>query len=178
MSNVELDEAWRAWRDKETAKRMAWSVFEFDCTLSTMTSKKPAFRIAELPPRLPCSESIWEAHSARAWAALVPFTSSPPAGLLFYPTLREIISQGKVPPDAPAWAMRLCAVAIGSILYDLKEVQDASAPGILGIQAMTEAHLQTRQTLINGLEALDASLGKPMCTADVVNMKFVHPFLL
>ncbi|CAH0027043.1 unnamed protein product [Clonostachys rhizophaga] len=170
MSNVQLDEAWRAWRDKETAKRMAWSVFEFDCTLSTMTSKKPAFRIAELPPRLPCSESIWEAHSARAWAALVPFTSSPPAGLLFYPTLREIISQRNVPPDAPAWAMRLCAVAIGSILYDLKEVQDASAPGILGIQAMTEAHLQTRQTLINGLEALDASLGKPMCTADVVNM--------
>jgi hypothetical protein len=171
MSSDELEETWTAWKDKEAAKRMAWTVFEFDCTVSTMTSKKAAFRIAELPSRLPCSENVWEAHSARAWAALVPFATSSPAGLPFYPTLREIIAHGRTAYPAPAWALRLCGVAIGSVLYDLKEVQDLSAPGVLGMQSMTQAYQDTRQSLLSGLSSLEASLVKPTCTADVVNMK-------
>ena len=173
MNNAELQDAWLAWRDKESMKRMAWSVFEFDCVLSTTTSKKPAFRISELPPRLPCNENIWEAHSARAWAALVSFATSPTNGLPFYPTLREIIATGKARHDMPAWALRICAVAVGRVLYDLKEMQDASAPRILGMPSMAQAYHETRQTLLAGLESLAASLGKPTCTADVVNMKYV-----
>lgn len=171
MDGPELEAAWLAWRDKEIEKRMAWAVFEFDCTLSTMTSKRAAFRIAELPSRLPCSESIWEAHSARAWAALVPFSASPPTGLLFYPVLRQIIAKGTVPSNAPAWAKRLCAQAIARILHDMKETQDASAPNVLGLPSMTEAHEQTKRSLLASLGALEGSLATPMCTADVVNMK-------
>lgn len=175
MSGSELQDVWMAWRDRESSKRMAWCVFEFDCVLATTTSKKPAFRVAELPPRLPCEESLWEAHSARAWAALVSFSassgSSSSSGLPFYPTLREIIATGKARGDMPAWALRICAVALGRVLYDLKEMQDASAPRVLGLPSMSRAYHETRRTLLASLESLAASVGRPRCTADVVNMK-------
>ncbi|KAF2184126.1 hypothetical protein K469DRAFT_634275 [Zopfia rhizophila CBS 207.26] len=165
-----LEAAWLQWRDKEMEKRMAWSVFEFDCTLSTLTSKRGAFRIAELPSRLPCSESIWEAHSAQAWAAILPFATCPPAGLPFYTLLRDVIAQKPGLDSVPAWAKRLCVHAIDRMLYDMRELEDASAPNILGLSSLTVAHRETKRALLASLTLLQDSLSRPMCTSDIVNM--------
>lgn len=150
---------------------MAWAVFEYDCTLSTLSSKRGAFGIAELPARLPCSENLWEAHSAQAWASMISFSTSPPEGLLFYPFLRDIIAQKSVLEAAPAWAKRICSQAIGRLLWDLQEVEDASTPNVLGLPSLTVAHESTKSTLLKSLSNLHDSLVHPTCISDIVNMK-------
>ena len=166
-----LEATWLRWRDNEMEKRIAWSVFEYDCTMSTLTSKRGAFKIAELPARLPCIESIWEAHSPQAWASMISFATSPPLGLAFYPLLRDIIAQRPVLDSVPAWAKRLCAQAIGRLLWDLREIEDASSPLILGLQSLATNHLETKRDLLKSLAALHDSSSHPTCTSDIVNMK-------
>ena len=46
---AELELAWHEWRDKEAKNRVAWTIFEFDCTIATMTGKRGVFSLNELP---------------------------------------------------------------------------------------------------------------------------------
>ncbi|KJR87258.1 uncharacterized protein SPSK_01400 [Sporothrix schenckii 1099-18] len=63
-------EQWMAWVRREREKRTAWSSFEYDCSLCTLTGRRGAVDLSELPSRLPCAETLWDAPSATAWAAL------------------------------------------------------------------------------------------------------------
>ena len=171
LDTAALEQAWIRWRDKEIEKRVAWSVFEFDCTLSTLTGKRGAFKIAELPRKLPCSESLWEAHSAKAWASMISFATSPPGGVPLYPLLRGVIAQQPISATVPAWAKRLAVQAISRMLWDLKEIEDASASDILGVPSLAAAHKATREPLLKGLNALYDALSSPTCVSDVFNMK-------
>ena len=127
--------------------------------------------MAELPARLPCSDNIWEAHSAQAWASMIHFASSPAIGLPFYSLLRDITAQRAVLGSVPAWAKRLCAQALGRQLLDLRELEETSKPDILGLPSLGTAHEETKTTLLNSLSALHASLSNPSSTSDLVNMK-------
>jgi hypothetical protein len=53
LSPAELEGTWQTWRDTEAKLRIAWTVFEFDCTIATMTGKRGVFSLNELPSRLP-----------------------------------------------------------------------------------------------------------------------------
>ncbi|PSN72957.1 hypothetical protein BS50DRAFT_174443 [Corynespora cassiicola Philippines] len=169
MSAPALEASWLQWRDKEMEKRISWSVFEFDCVLSTLTSKRGAFRIAELPSRLPCCENIWSAHSAQAWVAILPFATSSPPGMLFYPLLQDIIAGKPVPGHTPAWGKRLCVHALSRMLWDLREVEDAGINN-LGLSALATAHQETKHSLLQALLALEAALSRPTSTFEIVNM--------
>lgn len=171
MDYSTLERAWNRWRDTELERRIAWSVFEFDCTLATLTSKRGAFSISELPIKLPCSESLWDAPSANAWASVVAFSASPPGGISFYPLLRNIMTHKTVPSMLPAWAKRICALVISRLLWDLREIEDISSSKILGLPYLVDAHKATRENLLASLSAVNYSLSQPTCTNDVVNMK-------
>lgn len=166
-----LEQSWNLWRDIEIERRVAWSVFEFDCALSTLTSKRGAFSISELPTKLPCSESLWDAPSANAWASVVSFSASPPDGIPFYPLLRNIIARNAVSESVPAWAKRICALVISRLLWDLRELEDAASPQVLGLSSLANCHKATRENLLASLTALSNSLSRPTCTYDVINMK-------
>ncbi|KAI0972120.1 hypothetical protein F4678DRAFT_431247 [Xylaria arbuscula] len=170
MDTAALESAWLEWRNKEMEKRLAWSIFEFDCTLSTLTSKRGTFRIAELPSRLPCSENLWEAHSAHAWTAMLPFTSTPPTGVPFFTILRDIMTNKPPPDHVPAWGKRLCAHAIGRMLHDLREIEDTSSPANLGLASLATAHQETKKTLLKSLALVQKSLSRPASTSDLVSM--------
>ncbi|KAI1360193.1 hypothetical protein F5Y08DRAFT_317903 [Xylaria arbuscula] len=170
MDAAALEAAWLQWRNKEMEKRLAWSIFEFDCTLSTLTSKRGTFRIAELPSRLPCSESLWEAHTAHAWGSILPFARGPPIGVPLYALLRDLMAYQPLPDYVPAWGKRLFAHVIGRMLHDLREIEDASSPANLGLSSLAKAHQETKSTLLKSLTLIQMSLSKPMCTSDLVSM--------
>lgn len=171
MDAAALEQAWNRWRDIEIEKRVAWSVFEFDCTLSTLTSKRGAFSLSELPTKLPCAESLWEAPSANAWASVASFSTSPPDGIPFYPLLRSIIARKIVSDSVPAWARRICVLVISRLLWDLRELEDASSPDVTGLSSLADSHKATRENLLTSLTALSDSLSRPACSYDVINMK-------
>jgi hypothetical protein len=167
----DLEQTWNNWRDSELEKRIAWSVFEFDCTLSTLTGKRGTFSVSELPVKLPCSENLWDAPSSNAWASVASFSASPPGGIPFYPLLRSIISRKLVPDFVPSWSKRICALVISRLLWDLREMRDASAPDVLGLSSLSDSHKAALQKLLDSLMAINDSLTTPTCTYDVVNMK-------
>lgn len=46
-------------------------------------------------------------------------------GAPFYPTLRDVISE-KIPPESlTSWGKRLCAQAMGRVLWDFKELEES-----------------------------------------------------
>lgn len=171
MTSEDLEQTWNTWRDSELDKRIAWSVFEFDCTLSTLTGKRGTFSVSELPVKLPCSENLWDAPSSNAWASVVSFSASPPGGIPFYPLLRSIISRQVVPDFVPSWSKRICALVISRLLWDLREMRDASAPDVLGLSSLSDGHKAALQNLLDSLMAINDSLTTPTCTYDVMNMK-------
>lgn len=174
MSPLALERAWNCWRDTELKRRIAWSVFEFDCSLSTLTSKRGAFSISELPTKVPCPENVWEAPSANAWASLAGLCTSPPSGILFCPLLRETIAQNSISSTVPPWGKRICALVICRLLWDLREIEDISSSKLLGISSSVDIHKATREGLLSSLSAVSSSLSRPNCLNDVVNLKLVY----
>lgn len=170
MEDAALEEAWDKWRARELMKRVAWMVFEFDCTISTMTNKRGAFNISELPTRLPCADSVWEAHSARTWQSMVSFSAGSVAGSSFYGLMQNLSGAKADLTVVPAWAKRLCALSISRILWDLKEMKTASAPNMFGIPSLAAGYKASSESMLQSLDALNASLSSPISTAEIVNL--------
>ncbi|KAL7269183.1 hypothetical protein RUND412_008163 [Rhizina undulata] len=133
-SPEEVEAQWAQWRKKEEFKRLAWAIFEYDCSFSTLSNRRGAITLNDISTRMPCSEALWEAPNAQAWKSIVaseyssmsiPSKALVLKGLPFYPTLKDLIA-GKVQAETlNSWGKRLCAGAIGRILWDFKELEES-----------------------------------------------------
>lgn len=164
---------WRAWIAREQERRAAWAAFEYDCSLCTLTSRRGAVDLGELPQHLPCLEALWEAASATAWYALrsrVPTSS-------FSPSLSEVlktassVTQGRE-LTLGSWAKRLCAQVVGRLLWDLKQLEVVTMPEHLGLlPSLTDAHRQSKEDLLVVLRNLFALTMSPSSTSDLITHK-------
>lgn len=117
---------------------------------------------------MPCAEALWEAPNAQAWASLLEsgtFVLSPYAdkGAPFYPTLRDVISE-KIPPESlTSWGKRLCAQAMGRVLWDFKELEESvlsvggsssNGGGGLGLPMLSPGLKPAKETLLKSLMSL------------------------
>jgi hypothetical protein len=166
-----LQKQWLCWRDSEQEKRLSWSSFEYDCSLCTLTSRRGAVDISELPSRLPCAEPLWDAPSAQAWAALYGRLSLIARGALLAETLRATLAGKTIDDDLPAWSKRLCAQAIGRLLWDLKQLDIMSTSQFLQLPSMSAAQAHTKGVLLQGLDSLCESICRPHSTAELIHYK-------
>ncbi|KAI1611552.1 hypothetical protein EDD36DRAFT_409050 [Exophiala viscosa] len=160
---------WMQWKVEEEEKRIAWSVFEYDCSLCTLTSKRGAVDLPELPSHLPCAEPLWDAPSAQAWAALYSRLSSTARGAPTSTVLRSLLTSKTLPPNLPAWSKRLCAQSIGRLLWDLKQLDIMSTPEYLKLPSMSAAQRQTKAMLLQGLTTICESMYSPITTAELIH---------
>ncbi|KAG0134894.1 hypothetical protein HOY82DRAFT_480860 [Tuber indicum] len=127
-SEEEIEVRWRRWYVKEKLRRLAWSIFEYDCSFSTLSNRRGAINLNDISTRMPCAEALWQAPTAQAWGAILESGVLPPGaekGTPFYPTLRDVISGKMSPENLTSWGRRLCAQAIGRILWDFKELEES-----------------------------------------------------
>ncbi|KEZ44922.1 hypothetical protein SAPIO_CDS2284 [Scedosporium apiospermum] len=164
-----LQAEWLAWAAQERDVRIAWASFEYDCSLCTLTSRRGAVDLSELPSRLPCIDSVWEAPSASAWAAL---KSRLPPSALGAP-LSGVISAaiaGKPPPrHVSVWGKRLCGQAVGRLLWDLKQLEAIATNECFGVPSLFTSHQQSKLSLLRGLDCMAESMNHPISTADLVS---------
>lgn len=169
-TNEKLEARWNAWRKQEELKRLAWSIFEYDCSFSTLSNRRGAITLNDISTRMPCAEALWEAPNAQAWASLLElrtFTQTPYAdkGTLFYPTLRDVISEKVSPETLTSWGKRLCAQAMGRILWDFKELEESvlsvggtstglASGGGLGLPMLSPGLKPAKETLLKSLMGL------------------------
>ncbi|KAL2435607.1 hypothetical protein ABEF95_006334 [Exophiala dermatitidis] len=160
---------WLRWKDQEQDKRIAWSAFEYDCSLSTLTSRRAAVDLPELPSHLPCAEPLWDAPTAQAWSALYSRLSPTARGAPTAKILRNILAGKAIPEDLPAWSKRLCAQKIGRLLWDLKQLDIMSTTEYLKLPSLSAAQRQTKSVLLQGLNALCESIYNPSSTAELIH---------
>jgi hypothetical protein len=166
-----LHDQWSRWIDMERQKRLAWSIFEYDCSLCTLTNRRAAFDLSELPHILPCSESLWAASDASTWHTLKRHTSTTALGASSRVVLRSVLAGQSPPNDLPPWSRRLCAQMIGRQLWDIKRSQSDSISTVLSTTALFEAQSETKAHLLNGLDLLAQSLSVPLNTLEMINSK-------
>jgi hypothetical protein len=165
-----IESAWNRWRKAEMAKRLAWSVFEYDNSLSTLTAKRCMVSLQELPERLPCNESLWEAHSALSWASMVGLTGHSLRGNAFRPRLRDVLN-GRLELDTTAsWWKRCCAQTIVRLFWDLKET-DNSIVSLFSPASFSASQTALRKSLFRALEELHDSATTPSRPKELIYVK-------
>ena len=119
-----LEARWRDWREKEGLKRLAWGIFEYDSSFSTLSNRRGAITISDITIRIPCSEALWEAPTAAAWNVLLPHEADI-QGFLFFKTLKLIIAGRFDVKTLTSWGKRIFAQAMGRIMWDFKELEES-----------------------------------------------------
>jgi hypothetical protein len=163
---------WITWASREQAKRTAWASFEYDCSLCTLTSRRGAVDLSELPQRLPCADSVWEAPSANAWAALQsrlgPSAMAPTSSSV----ITAVLAGKPVPTHVSSWGKRLCAQIIGRLLWDLKQLEIISMRDCMGLSSLSTAQQRPKASLLHALDNLLESMNTPVSTIDLIGYKY------
>ena len=123
-TEADIEARWHEWRDKEGLKRLAWGIFEYDSSFSTLSNRRGAITISDITIRIPCSESLWEAPTAALWSESVE-REVEARNQPFYHTLKCIISGRFDTKTLSSWGKRLFAQAMGRIMWDFKELEES-----------------------------------------------------
>jgi Fungal specific transcription factor domain len=169
--NPIIHSEWIVWATRERKKRTAWASFEFDCSLCTLTSRRGAVDLNELPPRLPCADSLWEAPSGNAWLALRSRLGQNAMGVSFSTVIGAALASKPVPEQVSSWGKRLCAQVIGRLLWDLKQLEIISLRHCLGLASLSSAQQQPKASLLLALDNLLKSMDNPISTIDLISYK-------
>jgi hypothetical protein len=122
----QLNGRWREWREKEGLKRLAWGIFEYDSSFSTLSNRRGTINLNDIAIRIPCSEQLWEASTAAAWKSLLSCEPEV-CSLPFYRTMQGIIS-GRIDANTlSSWGKRICAQAVGRVMWDFKGLEESVA---------------------------------------------------
>ncbi|KAH8171969.1 fungal specific transcription factor domain-containing protein [Sarocladium implicatum] len=162
------DQEWQSWVQREQARRAAWAAFEYDCSLCTLTSRRGAVDLGELPSRLPCNEALWNAGSARAWLALrsrmSPLSFSPSLSAI----LKAALSGKEIPSMLGSWATRLAGQVLGRLLWDLKQLEAVAMPNNLGLSCLSITHKESKRSILNAMSSLLSSTASPFSTSELI----------
>lgn len=166
---------WISWAARERDNRIAWASFEYDCSLCTLTNRRGAVDLGELPSRLPCTESLWEAPSAHAWAALRFRSPSKAQGAKLSSVLKAAMTGQPLGDHVSMWGRRLCGQVIGRLLWDLKQLEALSTTDYFDLPSLFKAHQHSKTSLLRGLDSLLESMEQPCSTSDLVSYKYDDP---
>lgn len=135
-------EDFSSWVEYERRKRIAWLMFEFDCTICTLTSSRPCISIHDLRLNLPCDVDVWQGR--KPWKDGPSFTQ----------TIANVL-QGNVDPDLNWYSKRLISQTLGRSIWDYTELESNLAFKPLGLSE--EPKLRLLQALNSIRGSRDAS---------------------
>lgn len=176
---AEVQKEWTQWIIQEQEKRVTWSCFEYDCSLCTLTGRRGAIDLSELPSRLPCAEELWDAPTGMAWRAL-GLHSPTSFGASVDVVLRELMAGRPIPSDTSlsSWAKRLCGQIIGRVLWDLKQLDTLSLSGWLGLTPLQSAQNQAKMSLLKSFDNLALGINCPLSTKELIDYKYIFPYFV
>lgn len=171
VSPEEMEAEWLQWRDQEQEKRVTWASFEYDCSLCTLTGRRGAVDLGELPRRLPCIESLWEATSAQAWRTLATHSASFCFGVSVTDALQGLMSGKPISMGLSSWGKRLCSQIIGRLLWDLKQLEVISFSEILRLPPLLAVQRQAKLALLQGFDNLARGVKQPGSVKELIDYK-------
>lgn len=170
MDDVQAE--WIQWIDREKEKRVTWASFEYDCSLATLTGRRGAVDLGELPYRFPCAEALWEAPSAQAWRTLSLHACS---SISVTAVLERVMAGRSIPNELSSWGKRLCSQIIGRLLWDMKQLEVPYLSKALRLPSLLSVQQQAKLALLGGFENLCRSIGNPVSSKELIDHKYVPP---
>lgn len=120
-TQVVNDASWRIWRDQESAIRLTYCAWLFDCMQSYQQDRKPLLGLPEAHIPLPCHESLW---NATTWDAWLTTAYEEPDVLMQSPTLvkatQEIYIEKKLPHRRGEFARVLMIHALFHRMWEVE----------------------------------------------------------
>ncbi|EED20705.1 conserved hypothetical protein [Talaromyces stipitatus ATCC 10500] len=165
-NTTDVQAEWRQWIDREREKRVTWASFEYDCSLATLTGRRGAVDLGELPYTFPCAESLWEAQSAQAWKTLSIHSCF---GISVTSVLERVMTRRSVPATLSSWGKRLCSQIIGRLLWDMKQLEVAYLSKALRLPSLVSVQQQAKFALLEGFENLGRSIGSPGSSKELID---------
>ncbi|KAL1870651.1 hypothetical protein Plec18167_007415 [Paecilomyces lecythidis] len=162
----EVHAEWIQWKDRERGKRVTWASFEYDCSLATLTGRRGAVDLGELPYRLPCAEALWEAPSAQAWKTLSTHSCF---GISIADILHRATSGKPVQNDISSWGKRLCSQVIGRLLWDIKQLELTPISEALRLPSLVCVQQQAKSSLLQAFDGLSRSIKRPGTNKEVID---------
>ncbi|PCG93395.1 Transcription factor [Penicillium occitanis (nom. inval.)] len=157
---------WIQWIDREREKRVTWASFEYDCSLATLTGRRGAVDLGELPYRFPCGEALWEAPSAQAWRTLSLHSCS---SISVTAVLERVMAGRSIPNELSSWGKRLCSQIIGRLLWDMKQLEVPYLSKALRLPSLLSVQQQAKLALLEGFENLSRSIGNPVSSKELID---------
>jgi hypothetical protein len=134
------------WVDYERRKRIAWLLFEFDCTICTLTSSRPCISIHDLKLNLPCDADVWECR--RPWQDGPSFTQA-----------FTNVLQGNLDPNLSWYSKRLISQTLGRGIWDYAELESSLVFKPLRLSEEPKLRLLQALNSIRGGVAKDLEAG-------------------
>lgn len=166
---------WQAWIKSEQDRRAAWAAFEYDCSLCTLTSRRGAVDLGELPRKLPCTESLWNAASPQAWLALRSRLSPASFSPNLFVVLKTCLAGKEIDFTLGSWAKRLGAQVLGRLLWDMKELEVVAMPNRLGLHSLLNPYQESKRSILNALDSLRKLTATPSSTPDLITYRCAIP---
>ncbi|KAJ5815637.1 hypothetical protein N7474_007414 [Penicillium riverlandense] len=160
---------WLHWRDQEQEKRVTWASFEYDCSLCTLTGRRGAVDLAELPKSLPCIEELWKAPSVQGWRSLASHLSPPFFGASVADVLDAIMTGRPFPAGLSSWGKRLCSQIIGRLLWDLKQLGVLTLIQALRPSSLGSVQDEGKALLLQGLGNLSCQMKKAGSVQELID---------
>lgn len=142
------EQAWRHWAEAEQKKRLALLCFMWDTQHAVLFCQSLCMSSFELRCAMPCSQSVWEAPDAGAWASawqtsssLSLATSTKPAVPMFLPMVKSYLTP--VPGSSTSRHEGLNALSLVLALHGLMSVswdmerRDQTSLGVNSITGTT-----------------------------------------
>jgi hypothetical protein len=128
------------WVAYERKKRVVWLLFEYDCTICTLTSSRPCMSLHDLNNNLPCDEDVWEGRK--------PWKDGPS----FRTTISDIL-QANRSPDLNSYSRRLVCQALGRSLWDYVELDSTIVFKTIGVSESPQNQLLQSLRLLQGYDS-------------------------
>ncbi|KAI8711589.1 C2H2-type domain-containing protein [Fusarium sp. LHS14.1] len=125
-----LRDAWRRWSIAEQKKRLALLCFMWDTQHAVLFCQSLCMSAFELRVELPCSQRMWEAGDAMAWAAAWRSSQSN-QGQFFLPALKSYMTPSVPRPQGLSGLSRVLLFhGLMSIAWDMQR-RDQTALGVV-----------------------------------------------
>ncbi|KAM0260888.1 hypothetical protein ACHAQJ_002507 [Trichoderma viride] len=177
-SFTSVDIEWRAWVNCEQKLRVAWMVFEHDCSLALFTTSPCAIELRHLPKRFPCNQTLYDAPDARAWAEIKSQSPDSVQGPLVTDIVAMAWEKSELPHGMSPWSKRLCTQIFEHVLRGtlMPDDIDATVAGARDLNlTLTPITSNVRCSLLWSISILDESIHSsaptaPLSTGDSVNL--------
>ncbi|KAI1298358.1 fungal-specific transcription factor domain-containing protein [Xylaria venustula] len=127
----DLQQAWGKWSEAEEKKRLSFLCFMWDTQHAVLFCQSLCMSSFELRLTMPCSQEVWEAHDAIAWAAAWRSSGSQGEKTPFLAALKSYLNQGLPRPLILSSLSRVLLLhGLMSIAWDMQR-REQTALGVV-----------------------------------------------